>query len=105
MTSEQAKNEVKRHLWLWGFKLKDVSGLCPFNFLMSDGKRVKVVIGKSKKSLSHFKVRTNIDCDILAVAIEDKNGRPKKFYSAGVRRGPEKYLYFDKFKATPKGVI
>jgi len=105
MEHNEAKNEVKRHLWLWNYRLKDVSGLAPYNFIMSNGKRVKVVVAKSEKSLNRFKIRTRNDCDVLVVVVENPGDRPKKFYAAAEVRGPENYLYFDKFNNTPNGVI
>jgi len=97
MTQEQAINSIQKHLWMWGYKVKNLSQM-PLNIdlLVNGSVRVKVIQSDQKDATT--KRQFNF-YDILAVVIDSKT----RLYSKGKDR---KGLFtFENYVNTPIKII
>jgi len=94
---EQAINSIQKHLWMWGYRVKNLSNT-PFDIdlLVNESIRVKVI--ESTKKDARIKRSYNF-YDVLAVVVEGG----EKLYSKGKER---KGLFtFENYVNTPIKII
>lgn len=82
MNKETAKNEIKKHLWGWNFKVQDTSRITDYDLMVNGNTRVKVLIASKGEAKEK---RTTSGCDILAIHVTGpgQDSRYRRFYSKG----------------------
>lgn len=101
---EKAKLNIKRNLWRWGFKVKDmtayVAGRFDLHVIAEDRSfRVKVMEGEMTPPEPFSEAGAGYDAVAMVVGKKNK----KRFYALG---RVEKYkVVFDDWKQTPTGVF
>ena len=98
MTKDEAKNEIKKHLWGWNLKVRDVAGVAPYDLLVNG--MVKVSVIASTQTAAENKRRAK-NCDILAVVVNERI----RFYSKGGPADAEGYRLFSEWVKTPSKII
>jgi hypothetical protein len=83
MGKEEAKNRIKRNLWMRGYRVKDVFWLTgTYDLLVNQKYRVFVGYISSAKDWEISELVTETDCDVAAIFIPGKKGeRPIIAYS------------------------
>ncbi len=98
MTKDEAKNAIKKHLWGWGLKVRDVAGVAPYDLLVNG--MVKVSVITSTRAAAE-NIRKAANCDILAVVVDAR----QKFYSKGGDQDKEGFRRFSEYVKTPSKLI
>jgi hypothetical protein len=100
MNLETARNEIKRHLWGWGFSVRDVNGIAPYDLLVNKKWKISIVMpGIKTESLLYLLE----NCDVVATVIA--NRRPLKSYASASNFKKEGYVAFKTFIKNPKYIF
>lgn len=113
MNKEKAKLNIKRNLWRWGFRCKDVSDVTGYDLIVTDPTDPDYPAVKRKKFRVKVKIgRTDIEavtgvhesgCDVIAI-VTGKKKRPR-LYAIGGDEKENGSRVFDEWKETPLGVF
>jgi len=91
MGKEEAKDKIKRNLWMRGFRVKDVSGLTGYDLLINSKYKVFVGYILPGVKLESIALTTAANCDVAAIFIPGEKpiiaySREKKRYLAGLNQ-------------------
>jgi hypothetical protein len=98
MTQAEAREEIKKHLWGWNLRVRDVAGIAPYDLLVN-GKIKMIVVTSKPREAECMRVAA---CDAVAVVVDKKN----RFYSIGVNTNSKNGLRcFGEYVRTPSKII
>ena len=72
MNKQEAKTQIQRNLWQWGYKVRDMAGLADADLLVSDKYKVKVIAATPETAYDR---RMATGCDVLAIYIKMPKGK------------------------------
>jgi hypothetical protein len=98
MNLETAIHEIKKHLWGWGFSVREVKGIAPYDLLVNGKWKISIVIPGIKTEPYLLE-----NCDVVATVIA--NRRPLKSYASASNFKKEGYVAFKTFIKNPKYIF